>query len=432
MDAAGLTSVYHDYYAGPSLIETRNGSDLVVQQYVWRGLLGGYVDELIQIASNDDLLDGGEQVCETKHWALSDASYCIIGLVDASGDLVERYEYTPYGERQVYVSAGSNDALAQTPRMLSRRVVTDGSIEQPWGLNPFGFQGLLHEDATGLVHNRARSYHVRFGRFIQADPAGYPDGYSRYAAYHVMRGSVDPTGLDDTLTMRFDRAFEHETDQRVARSQMETLIDVVSRDGVVDAADMGTLRRHYGYLISLEVDRVQRNLAYSEELRGMYSGVGVLRGTLSITTSTVTIGGSDALGLTDSDRYQGGGYGTIRGTAEVATIAVPGWVGPKTARRIERAWAASRGRQVDECVQAASSQRQPWLQYWEGLGRVNRAGYPSLGHTIGRHVGRTDQELLDRLLLNPKINAASTFTDQTVAEEVIGSTIAANRTEIAA
>jgi len=33
------------------------------------------------------------------------------------------------------------------------------------------------------------------GRFMQRDPAGYPDGMNRYGAYHVMNGGVDPSGL---------------------------------------------------------------------------------------------------------------------------------------------------------------------------------------------------------------------------------------------
>jgi len=33
---------------------------------------------------------------------LQDANYNVIGLVNNAGGLVERYEYTPYGQRTVY------------------------------------------------------------------------------------------------------------------------------------------------------------------------------------------------------------------------------------------------------------------------------------------------------------------------------------------
>jgi len=42
------------------------------------------------------------------------------------------------------------------------------------------------------------------------------------------------------------------------------------------------------------------------------------------------------------------------------------------------------------------------------------------GHTLARHVGRTDSQLLDRLAREPRISAASTYTDRATAETVVG------------
>ena len=42
------------------------------------------------------------------------------------------------------------------------------------------------------------------------------------------------------------------------------------------------------------------------------------------------------------------------------------------------------------------------------------------GHTLARHVGRTDSQLLDRLAREPRISAASTYTDRATAELVVG------------
>jgi uncharacterized protein RhaS with RHS repeats len=38
-------------------------------------------------------------------------------------------------------------------------------------------------------------YHPTLGRWVQRDPIGYADGQNLYAAYHVMRGEMDPLGL---------------------------------------------------------------------------------------------------------------------------------------------------------------------------------------------------------------------------------------------
>ena len=42
------------------------------------------------------------------------------------------------------------------------------------------------------------------------------------------------------------------------------------------------------------------------------------------------------------------------------------------------------------------------------------------GHTLERHVGRTDEQLRERLRREPNIAAASTYTDRETAEQVIG------------
>ncbi|SEN58967.1 RNase A-like domain-containing protein [Lihuaxuella thermophila] len=45
------------------------------------------------------------------------------------------------------------------------------------------------------------------------------------------------------------------------------------------------------------------------------------------------------------------------------------------------------------------------------------------GHLISRHVGKSDQELIERLNENPGISAASTFTDLSTAEKVVETTL---------
>ncbi|KDE25568.1 hypothetical protein BA81_18969, partial [Bacillus safensis FO-36b] len=45
------------------------------------------------------------------------------------------------------------------------------------------------------------------------------------------------------------------------------------------------------------------------------------------------------------------------------------------------------------------------------------------GHLIERHVGKTDEELLERLKSNPKITGSSTFNDRMTAERVADSVL---------
>lgn len=46
------------------------------------------------------------------------------------------------------------------------------------------------------------------------------------------------------------------------------------------------------------------------------------------------------------------------------------------------------------------------------------------GHTLARHVGRTDAELADRLRREPQISAASTYADRPSAERAVGAALA--------
>jgi hypothetical protein len=45
------------------------------------------------------------------------------------------------------------------------------------------------------------------------------------------------------------------------------------------------------------------------------------------------------------------------------------------------------------------------------------------GHTLARHVGKTDDELRARLLREPNISSASSYTDRTTAEAVVGAAL---------
>lgn len=53
------------------------------------------------------------------------------------------------------------------------------------------------------------------------------------------------------------------------------------------------------------------------------------------------------------------------------------------------------------------------------------------GHTLARHVGRTDQQLLQRLRDEPDISAASTYTDRETAERTVAAALQRNESKVA-
>src|SRR5215470_1300263 len=45
------------------------------------------------------------------------------------------------------------------------------------------------------------------------------------------------------------------------------------------------------------------------------------------------------------------------------------------------------------------------------------------GHTLARHVGKSDAELRERLRREPQISSASTYTDRATAEAIVGAAL---------
>jgi YD repeat-containing protein len=133
-NSGAWNATYKYFYDGHQVVEVQNGSDVIVKQNVW-GVM--YVDELVQIGVNDDTTDGS---VDTFYSVLADANYNIIGIMDSDGDLIERREYMPYGQRKVFKKAASGDgdyhcSEATSPSGASQsrpRVRADaGSPEKP-------------------------------------------------------------------------------------------------------------------------------------------------------------------------------------------------------------------------------------------------------------------------------------------------------------
>jgi RHS repeat-associated protein len=226
------TVVY--YYDGQRIIQTTDGSENMVQQFI-HGTQ--YIDELVMMrrAGHGDL------------YVHQDANWNVIGATDLNGRLVERYEYTPYGEPTVHqesgygdydgdgdVDATDEDAIQTggacrggSPPAACRVLdldfdgdydsadetlfasLDDGYMAHPGRRftsldEPFGHQGLLFDAEIGSYQNRARQYDPRFRRFMQRDPgprmhqltAQYADGPALYRPVSNNPGNVfDPFGL---------------------------------------------------------------------------------------------------------------------------------------------------------------------------------------------------------------------------------------------
>ncbi len=138
------------------LIRTKNG---IPTRYVW-GL--GLLYEV----------SGSGTTAKTTTYH-HDATGSTIALTDDAAKVIERIGYTPWGQ-------------------INHRVNVTGTPHD----TPFLFTGFFgnQTDANGLLHMRARYYHPRLGRFLNADPAQEGMNWYGYAGGNPL-GFVDPMGL---------------------------------------------------------------------------------------------------------------------------------------------------------------------------------------------------------------------------------------------
>jgi RHS repeat-associated protein len=152
---------------------------------------GSYVDEPLTMTIHAS--SSGQQ---GTYWYHRDRQYNVIALSDSARAILERYAYTPYGERRTLAPDGL------TVRTTSQYA------------NPHGHQGLWRDDESGLVYNRARYRDAGQGRWLGRDPLGYIDSFSMYM-YLQSRplSKLDPTGYvaeADAMGDEKGRSLKHE------------------------------------------------------------------------------------------------------------------------------------------------------------------------------------------------------------------------------
>ena len=98
----------------------------------------------------------------------------VIGITDASGNVIETYQYSAYGEPLIFNSAGSQ---------ISTSLIG----------NPYMFAGMRYDEEGGLYHTQYRQYSSKIGRFLSRDPVRSINPYV-YAESNPIN-LVDPLGL---------------------------------------------------------------------------------------------------------------------------------------------------------------------------------------------------------------------------------------------
>jgi RHS repeat-associated protein len=162
----------HLYYSDEwQVLEERVEGDPVAQ-YVWSPT---YIDALI-LRDRDTDANGS---LDERLWPLYDANWNVTALVNNSGNVVERFEYDPFG------AANFLDA-------------SWGAISSSAYAWTHLYQGLAMSAITGLIHARNRDLDPVTGRPLTRDPKGFGAGDANVYRWEGNNtpNLTDPYGLD--------------------------------------------------------------------------------------------------------------------------------------------------------------------------------------------------------------------------------------------
>jgi len=149
----GVTTKYlHD---GDQVIMEYDGAGQVLRRYVY----GPGIDQPVCMKTT-----------ASAYYYHYDGMGSVIALSGGSGNMLERYAYSPYGK----VNQESNLG------------------------NPYRYTGREYDNETELYYYRARHYDPELGRFLQVDPIGYFGGINLYAYVGNNPANwIDPYGLSE-------------------------------------------------------------------------------------------------------------------------------------------------------------------------------------------------------------------------------------------
>lgn len=182
----GTTDFYLDDWRE---LEERNGTDALVQQYVY----GIYIDEPLVLDRN---LGGGDTATgpgDQRLFYHQNTLFSVFALTDSTGKIVEGYQYDAYGRETVY-KPGPNAVVD----FDGDDVVTPGGLSALG--NPFIFTGRRYDPETGQHYYRTRYLDHMAGRFISRDTIGVWRDRANLGNGYAYVGnrpdtSTDPSGM---------------------------------------------------------------------------------------------------------------------------------------------------------------------------------------------------------------------------------------------
>jgi RHS repeat-associated protein len=174
------TNEVHFVYAGNQVVADLDASGNPLRTYTW----GPGIDNLLSLTA---WTGGPGATPAATYYPLKDHQNSVIALADASGTVVESYEYDAWGNPTVCDASGSE--------------ISNGQSQVG---NRYLWQGREYDYETRLYYFRARWYNPETGRWLSKDPIGISGGLNMY----VFCGNnpvnfVDPFGRQEEETFGY-------------------------------------------------------------------------------------------------------------------------------------------------------------------------------------------------------------------------------------
>jgi len=242
------------------LQEVDGNSAQVTKEYVW----GSAIDELVILQ-----LDG-----EIYH-AHADALGSTSLLTDANGDIVERYDYNPFG------------ACVATD-------VNGGGLVG----NPYWFTGRRLNSETGLYYYSARHYTTEMGRFLSPDPIGPRGDETNWGNAYAYGGNNPFSGWDPTGMGWFRDTFNSVRD--FGAGLVGGAVESVTF-GFVESSTVGNALGADTASVSYKAGSLTGAIGTGIALNVATSGIfGAADATVSLTRGAIQVGVGIANGSTES------------------------------------------------------------------------------------------------------------------------------------
>ena len=193
-NSGSLNGTTHFYYEGWRVVEERDGSDAVTNQYTY----GNYLDEVWTLDNrrgSAPLSWLNDNTGVYRHFYLSNTLYHVYGLMNegssiSPGTLREAYEYNAYGRQTVITDGNDADSIVNFNSNDIRTVGGTSSING----SPFMFTGQRFDSESGLYYYKSRFLSGDLGRFLSRDLLDHVNRYG-YVPGGSPVTSADPLGL---------------------------------------------------------------------------------------------------------------------------------------------------------------------------------------------------------------------------------------------